>query len=494
MTVDPRSCYRAFRSRDPRFDGVFFVGVTSTRVYCRPVCRARVPGPERCRFFPSAAAAEAEGFRPCLRCRPERAPGRAIVDAPTRLARGAVARIGAGALNGGSVEALAAQLHTSPRQLRRAVKREYGASPVQLAQTRRLLVAKELLAGTDLPVIQVAYAAGFGSVRRLNALFRARYGMAPTALRRARPGSWNGEEGALDLRLEYRPPFDWGALLAFLAGRAVPGVEVVEGGRYLRTVALKGRRGWVSVERDDAGPGPETGALRVCVSVELLPVLLPLLARLRRLFDLDAEPQAILEHLGRDSLLGPLVARHPGLRVPGAFDPFEGALRAVLGQQVSVRAATTVAGRAAERFGEPADGAPPGLACHAPTAEALAAASPDDVAGIGIPGARARCVVALARAVAEGRLILEAGAPPDETRARLREIPGIGPWTADYVALRALHWPDAFPAGDLGIRKALGGASTEEARHAAEPWRPWRSYAALHLWESLSREPSPANP
>ncbi len=482
MTLEPETCYRALSARDPRFDGVFFVGVTSTGIYCRAVCPARLPAEEHCRFFASAASAEREGFRPCLRCRPERAPGRAIVDATSRLARSALARIQAGALNEGSVEDLAASLHVSPRQLRRALRQEYGASPVQLAQTRRLLMSKQLLVESDLPVSRVALASGFGSLRRFNALFRKRYWMTPTELRRRGGGRGEVEGGGLRLQLEYRPPFDWSAILAFLASRAVPGVEAVRDGRYLRTVSVGEAGGWVMVE----GPEEEGGALRVRASMELLPAFFPLLSGLRRLFDLDAEPDRIREHLAADARLRPLIGRRPGLRLPGAFDPFEVAVRAVVGQQVSVKAATTVAGRLAERFGEPAAGAPEPLVRHAPTPAALAAADPAEVAALGMPRTRARCVVTLARAVAEGDILLGAGPSPEEILSRLREIPGIGPWTAQYIGLRALHWPDAFPAGDLGLRKALGNVSEAESRRAAEGWRPWRGYAAIHLWESLS--------
>lgn len=480
--LEPESCYRALGARDPRFDGVFFVGVATTGIYCRPVCTARLPSERSCRFFPSAAAAEKAGFRPCLRCRPERAPGRATVDAIHRLAKNALTRIQAGALNEGSVGDLAAALHTGPRQLRRALRREYGASPVQLAQTQRLLLAKQLLTDSDLPVGRVALASGFGSLRRFNHLFRERYRLNPSALRRNARARTSAGNGVLRLRLEYRPPFHWNSILSFLSSRAVPGVEAVQAERYHRTVALGDRRGWVTVE----GPDGAGKALRVRVSQDLLPALMPILGHLRRLFDLDAEPARISEDLATDPRLHPWVARRPGLRVPGAFDPFEAALRAVLGQQISVGAATALAGRIAERFGEPAEDVSPGLVRHAPTAEALSAASPEELAGLGMPFARARCIVQLARAVSQGAVHLDLASPPQQTVARLLEIPGIGPWTAEYIALRALHWPDAFPAGDLGLRKALGGVRAAEARQVAEAWRPWRGYAAIHLWESLT--------
>jgi AraC family transcriptional regulator of adaptative response / DNA-3-methyladenine glycosylase II len=471
--------YRALKAHDRRFDGVFFVGVSSTGIYCRPVCRVRLPKRQNCNFFDTAAAAEGAGFRPCLRCRPERAPGRSLTDATHRLATVAFERISAGALNAGAMATLASDLCVSERQLRRAVKHAFGVSPVQLAQTRRLLLAKQLLAETSLPITRVAFAAGFSSVSRFNTLFRSRYGLNPTALRRA--GSDRAPAGAILLRLEYRPPLDWPALLGFLAGRATPGVERVCDDAYTRTVALGGVTGLIDV-RPAPGDAP---ALELRLSDSLGPVLMPLLSGVRRLFDLDAEPEAIARVLSRDKRLASSVRERPGLRVPGAIDGFELAVRAVLGQQVSVRAATTLAGRLTAAFGEPV---PPdvldaerngGRLDRLPvTADRLGALSPDDVAAVGMPLSRARTLVELARAAGGGSLDLRAGADPDATIAQLIELPGIGPWTAQYIAMRALHWPDAFPATDLVIRRVLG----DDAVRTSEPWRPWRAYAAMHLW------------
>jgi AraC family transcriptional regulator of adaptative response / DNA-3-methyladenine glycosylase II len=352
MNLDAESCYRALAARDARFDGVFFVGVTTTGIYCRPVCPARTARRDRCRFFPSAAAAEQAGFRPCLRCRPELAPGHAPVDATRHLAYAVAARIEAGGLDdGGGLEALAAEFGRSSRQLRRAVRQELGVSPVDLAQTHRLLLAKQLLTETRLPVIQVALASGFASVRRFNALFRSHYRLTPSRLRRA-TGSGAGEE-SIRLRLAYRPPLAWSELLGFLADRALPGVECVTGSSYLRTAALGKHRGWLRVEPEDG-----RDALGVELSMSLVPVLPPLLARLRNLFDLTARPDVIVSHLGGDARIGPAVRRCPGLRVPGAFHGFELAVRAVIGQQVSVRAATTVAGRLRTSRSWPPSGCP----------------------------------------------------------------------------------------------------------------------------------------
>jgi AraC family transcriptional regulator of adaptative response / DNA-3-methyladenine glycosylase II len=475
MQLDPDLCYRGLNARDSRFDGLFYVGVTSTRIYCRPICPTRVPRQGNCRFFANAASAEREGFRPCLRCRPELAPGGAPVDAVGRLAAAAVARIEAGALNEGSFDTLAAGLGISGRQLRRAVERHYGVAPVELAQTRRLLLAKQLLTETQLRIADVAFAAGFSSLRRFNHLFQTRYRLSPGALRRSLPQSAAAD--SIVLKLAYRPPLDWDGLLGFLVGRGAAGVEAADGSRYLRAVRIGGHAGWIAVQ-----PAPKEHALQVEVAPTLLPVLTPLLARLRRLFDLDANPQAIAAHLSADERLRAAVERRPGLRVPGAFDGFELALRAVLGQQVTVKAATTIFGRFARAYGEPLPTPFPAVTCTGPRAAPIAAASAGEIAGLGMPGARARSVLALARAVCEGRVRLEPGADPEQARAALLELPGFGDWTAQYVAMRALRDPDAFPASDLGIYRALGVSKPREAIAAAEAWRPWRAYAVLHLW------------
>jgi AraC family transcriptional regulator, regulatory protein of adaptative response / DNA-3-methyladenine glycosylase II len=506
MLLDPDICDRALAARDARFDGVFFVAITTTGIYCRPVCPARVTHRERRRFFATAAGAERAGFRPCLRCRPELAPGLAAVDAVPRLAQAAALRIAAGALNERGVDDLAAELGVSARQLRRALVRELGVSPVELAQTHRLLLAKRLLTDTPLPIARVAFASGFGSVRRFNTLFRARYRLNPGALRPRAPGGaraadrttiarhapdgrtspGEGSHGAVvTLTLAYRPPLAWEALLAFLAARATPGVEAVEGEWYGRTLRVDGHAGVVFVDRAPRrgarGTARPVDALRVRLSASLLPALMPLLARLRHLFDLDADPVAVEAHLARVGLAA-LVCRTPGLRVPGAVDGFDLALRAVLGQQVSVRAATTLAGRVAAAFGERLDTGHPALTHLAATAERVADATVPQLAALGLTQARAHSILTLARAVAAGALRLGPGEDVAATTRRLTALPGIGEWTAQYVAMRALRWPDAFPAADLALRRAWNGASPAELARAATPWRPWRAYAAVHLW------------
>jgi AraC family transcriptional regulator of adaptative response / DNA-3-methyladenine glycosylase II len=479
MQLDPIQCYEAIKARDARFDGRFFVGVSTTGVYCRPVCTARTPGRDRCRFFAHAAAAEDSGFRPCLRCRPELAPGAAPVDAPRSAARWIVGRIESGAMNDADLESLAREYGLSSRQLRRAVVGEFGVTPVQLAQTRRLLLAKQLLTETRLPMTAVAHASGFSSVRRFNALFGERYGLNPQRFRRS-SGESLASEG-VTLRLAYRPPLAWPELRGFLVGRGAAGVEAAEGDRYLRTVSLEGRRGWIT-----AAPVAARNLLAVEISSELVPVLAKLLPRLRRLFDLDAHPAAIAQTLAADARLAPMVAACPGLRVAGALDGFELALRAVLGQQVTVKAATTLFGRFARAFGDAAQTPHPALMYFAPQAARVAEAPVQQLIDLGLTQRRAQTVSDLARAVAGGTLDLDGGTRIETALERLLEIPGIGPWTAQYVAMRALRDPDAFPSSDYGVMKALDVVRPAHAQQAAEGWRPWRAYGALHLWRSLA--------
>ena len=486
MLLDPTTCHRALQAHDARFDGVFFVAVKTTGIYCRPICPARVPAPDRCLYFKRAAEAERAGFRACFRCRPELAPGDASdgstevasVDVISRLVHTAAARIEAGYLNEASVDDLAADLGVTARHLRRAMESKLGVTPIELAQTKRLALAKQLLQETELSLTDVAFAAGFASVRRFNALFQARFAKAPSLLRRAHaaPHGQHGDD-AVTLRLDYRPPFDWDALLTFLAGRAIPGVEQVINGEYRRALTLADRSGWIAVRSD-----PKRNALQARVSLSLAPVLTTVVARLRALFDLDAHPARIAQHLQRDRALAASVAARPGLRVPGAFDGFEVAVRAVLGQQISVAAATTLSGRLVQRFGASMGE----LGSLFPSASRLAEASLDEIARVGMPGARARTILELSRAVAGGGLRLTPEASPAVAIERLLELPGIGPWTAHYIALRGLRWPDAFPAADLGVRKALGVSSARAAEERSECWRPWRAYAVMHLWTSLS--------
>ncbi|QDU61001.1 DNA-3-methyladenine glycosylase 2 [Planctomycetes bacterium Pan216] len=483
MTLDAESCYRAIAARDERFDGVFFVAVTSTGIYCRPICTARTPRQDRCRYFASAAAAEGQGFRPCLKCRPELAPGFAPVDAGKRMAHVVANRIESGALDDeGSLERLAQEVGLGPRQIRRLLKSELGVSPVGLAQTRRLLLAKQLLTETDLSAADVAFASGFGSVRRFNDLFRRHYQLAPTQLRRSTPAPSEGAT-SLKLRLAYRPPYAWEEMLEFLAARTTRGVEVVEEGSYVRTVREGDCRGWLRVSPRERRP-----ELVVDVSLSLVPVLAHVLSRVKSLFDLGARPDVIDEHLRSDHRLAESLRRSPGLRVPGAFDGFEIALRAILGQQISVRAATDLAGRVADRFGEPIETPFPTLTHLSPNAPRLAEATVAALAGLGMPGKRASSIRSLAAAVSEQRVALALAPRPEVVVEQLERLDGIGPWTAHYIAMRALRWPDAFPHADLGLRKALGGIGSRELLRESMAWRPWRAYAAMHLWRISQRQ------
>ncbi|HEY8309010.1 MAG TPA: AlkA N-terminal domain-containing protein [Gemmatimonadaceae bacterium] len=479
--VHGNAFYNAYASRDPRFDGVFYIGVTSTGIYCRPVCTARTPKVANCRFFDSAEAAEKASFRPCLRCRPELAPGNAPVDDAHRIASLVAHRIEEGMLdNGKGLEQVAAKFGWSSRQIRRIVQKQLGVSPIELVLTRRLLLAKQLLTETMLPIGQVAFASGFSSLRRFNDAFSGRYGLPPTRLRKKAVGAAPiGSDESFTLQLAYRPPFDWHGMLKFLRARTLKGVERIDDESYSRTVSLSGRTGWIHVRNAAA-----KNTLLVELTHSLTPVLPALLGRLRSVFDLSARPDLIAEQLMCDPILSTIVGANPGMRVPGAFDGFELAVRAILGQQITVKAATTLAGRFVDAFGDPITTPNAELNHLAPTPERVAAASVDDVASLGIIQSRARSIIALAQEVASGRLVLDAGADPDSTMAQLVALPGIGRWTAHYIAMRALRWPDAFPKEDVVLRTRLGGVSAARADELSQSWRPWRSYATLHLWST----------
>ncbi|MDF0673529.1 MAG: AlkA N-terminal domain-containing protein [Nitrospira sp.] len=481
MTIDPATCYRALRARDTRFDGRFFVAVSSTRIYCRPVCTVKPPRFENCRFYPTAAAAEVAGYRPCLRCRPELAPGNASVDATTRVAQAAAGLIEDRALDTDGLAGVATSLGITDRHLRRTFSAEFGVSPVEFAQTQRLLLAKRLLTDTSLPVTEVAFASGFGSLRRFNALFRQRYHLQPGQLRRRVNGKAMPIADALNFELSFRPPYDWSAMRAFLRARAIAGVEMLDGFCYRRTVRVtaegKDHLGWIEI-----GLSPKKPALHVVVSSSLARVLPPLLGRIKALMDLSCNPTEIA------GVLGELAQRRPGIRVPGAFDGFEVAVRAIIGQQVAVAAARTIAGRLAAALGDPIETPFATLTTVFPSAARVASVAVDLIARLGMPAARARTVIALACAVADGDLILTPHADLDATMERLRALPGVGEWTAQYIAMRALAWPDAFPHTDLGIMKALKEKDARRVLEAGEAWRPWRAYAVMQLWHSLIKE------
>lgn len=566
--VSPETAYAAIAGRDARWDGRLYLGVSTTGIYCRPSCPARTPRPENCQFFPTAAAAAAAGFRACRRCRPDALPGSRDWDVRADLAARAVRLIAGGAMDDGGLSALASRLAVSPRHLTRLVVAEVGATPGQLARTRRAHTARLLLAQTDLPLADVALAAGFGSVRQFNAIMKEEFGATPSALRTtaqrasraavrpraARPGvtawsgvtTWSGEteraEGvrppSLTLRLAYRPPLALGPLRRTLAAHVVDGVERVDpDGTHVRVVAAPGGPAVVRLHLGTAGAGEahdgdagsastasgpwtSTGApatLPASVDLTDLRDLMPVLAATRRWLDLDADPLQIHAHLGEDPMLAPLLMANPGLRVPGAVDGAELAVCAVLGQQVSLAVARTFQGRIARAFGAPLPGSfgagsasldPLGEAGHATVAPLTAFPSPATLAEAGpqrirdaahLTQARARAVHGLAVALANGEVTLEPGVDPAETRTRLLALPGIGPWTADYIALRALRDPDAFMPSDLVLRKALAARTDRELREVtpsfaecvSAPWRPWRSYALQHLWTHAVYDPPP---
>ena len=490
--LDPEALNRARISRDPRFDGKFFIAVTSTGIYCRPICPSRYAKRANVRFFGTPAAAEAAGFRPCLRCRPEAAPGTPAWLGTAAVVRRALRLINEGALDEQSVGALAGRLGIGPRHLLRLFGRHVGASPIAVAQTRRLHFAVCLLEETKLSITQIAMAAGFGSCRRFNDAFRSTYRRAPRELRRAgRRASAAGGAEEVVLRLAYRPPYNWPHLRDFLAARAIAGVERLDARGYARTLRCEGGHALICVR---ALPGHDALELRVIGAPPA--ALLQLSSLARRVFDLAADPQRIGVELATDPLVGPLVRQQPGLRIPGAWDPFECAVRAVLGQQVSVAAGRTFAARLVGRAGTAIRGGGDGLTHLFPDAAAVAAANLDV---LGVTKSRAATLHALARAVLERRI--DFSAAPEEVVAAMAGLPGIGPWTAQYVALRALGEPDALPTGDLVLRRtaapAGGVLSVRELEMRARDWQPWRGYAVIHLWraaaEVLARPGRPAN-
>lgn len=471
--LDFDHCYQALCSRDRRFDGQFFVAVSSTGIYCRPVCPARTPKPENCQFFRHSSAAEDAGYRPCLRCRPELAPGLSTLELPDQLLAAACRLIQGGYLHQHSLADLAARLGITDRHLRRLFRSYWGVSPSQCVQNMKLLQAKQLLTDTRLPISDVAAMSGFGSSRRLHSLFQERYRLTPGQLRQQ---STPTNSDTHTLYLSYRPPLDSEALLAFLANRSIAGVEQVSEQHYRRTVQLtdnlgQQHNGWLELT-------PEPDRHRVCLrlSNSLGAVLPELQRRVRRLLDLDCDPQLVNQHLGG------LAADRPGLRLPGSFDGFEMSVRAILGQQVTVKAAHTLAGRVAAQFGTPLDTPWPELAFSFPDAVTLAALEPAQLGELGIIRQRAGAIIALAHQVAAGTIDLSPLAPVELTQQQLQALPGIGPWTAQYITMRALAWPDAFPDSDLGVIKALGSRNKREILARAEAWRPWRSYAVMHLW------------
>ena len=485
MNLDWQVCSRARLTRDARFDGKFFIAVLTSRVYCRSICPAPTAKESNVRYYPTAAAAAEAGFRPCLRCRPECSPGTpAWVGTPSTVSR-ALRLIDESGLEDGGIEALADRLGVGSRHLRRLFLRHLGATPSAVAQTRRLHFAKKLIDETQLPMNEIALASGFGCVRRFNAGISKVYHRTPTQIRRIARQRSTQPENQYVFRLRFRPPYNWPGMLAFLAPRATPGVEVVEGGCYRRSIAVDGDHGFFEVAMDAA-----SDALLVRLQFPNPRVLFFIIERIRAMFDLNADWTAIVEGLKTDPVLAAQVDADPGLRVPGCWNGFELAIRAILGQQVTVKGATVLAGRIASAFGKSFSGASD-LTHLFPPAEVLAEAS---LASVGLTKSRAQTIRSLARAVCDGRIRFEAVADTDEFLTRFCEVPGIGRWTAQYVAMRALGEPDAFPSSDLGLLRALDLCDPRELDRRAESWRPWRAYAAMYLWRNGTQRAQSTQP
>ncbi|MCY1389215.1 DNA-3-methyladenine glycosylase 2 [compost metagenome] len=490
MNLDHDVCYRALASRDQRFDGRFFVGVRTTGIYCRPICPAPTAKAENTLFFPTAAAAQEAGLRPCLRCRPEAAPDsgawRGVSNSGySNTVSRALGLIEAGALDERGVARLAERLGVGERQLRRLFAQHVGASPLGVAQTRRVLLARQLLHETAMPITDIAFAAGFGSIRRFNEVFLRLYGRPPSALRRGAQGERILVAGeGVTLLLHYRPPYDWSAMLAFLAARAITGVEAVIDGEYWRTIAFDGLHGAVRVRK------AQGNALAATIHFPRLASWPAIIARLRRVFDLGADPEAIEEQLACDPLMARLIGARPGLRVPGGWDGFELAVRAILGQQITVSAAIKLAGKLVAHHGPPLqvlDGQPAGLTHVFPEPGHLLGA---DLATLGMPRSRAATLAAISSALVADPQLFDRASNLQTGIERLCRLPGVGPWTAHYIALRQLREPDAFPAGDVALVKALGllegrACTPADLLARAQAWQPWRAYAAQHLWTAL---------
>jgi AraC family transcriptional regulator, regulatory protein of adaptative response / DNA-3-methyladenine glycosylase II len=479
MVLTDDSAYRAMLARDARFDGRFFIGVTSTAVYCRPVCRVRQPMRKNCVFFSTRAQAEAAAFRPCMKCRPEIAPGLSHTDSSRSLADTAARWIEHAVHNGESpsISSLAAKLGVTDRHLRRIFLVTHGVGPLAYVNTHRLLLAKQLLTDTALPITQVAQSSGFESLRRFNAAFLEHYRFNPSQLRRE--GTQGRPRAETPLRLAYRPPYDISAMLAFFTQRELRGVEQVEGLALRRTVGWRHKgqpvAGWL-----EARFVPEKNEVHVTASGSLSPMLGAALQRVRQALDLDADPAQI------DPVLATLpLPPRPGLRLPGSLDGFETGVRVILGQQVTVKAARTLVQRLVDRFGQPIETPFAALTHVFPSATTLAQADPEVIGKLGIVRQRVKALQALAQAVHQGDMALHPGAPLDATMAALRDMPGIGEWTAQVIAMRTLGWPDAWPASDIALMNVLGTRDIKQIHAIAEPWRPWRAYAVMRLWHHI---------
>ena len=497
--------YQAFSARDVRFDGQFFIGVTTTGIYCRPICPAKTPNAANCQFFDNAMSAEQAGFRPCLRCRPEIAPLMQMAHKQP-VSDWLNHQFDEHLIEGqASIGAAAKHFKLSERHIRRLIMAETGVSPIAFIQTRRLLLAKQLLTETSLPITDIAFASGFNSVRRFNELLRKRYHLTPSQLRRSAANKKNCPENdceliqageqTLQVQLSYRPPYDWPAMLDYISTRALKGAEWVNGNGYYRTAQIAHCTGWFSVQ-----PSTKKHCLTITLSYGLVPVLSAVMARIRNLFDLSAQPHIIFSHLAKDVNLREFLtppnntsAAHNldacwGIRVPGAFDGFELAVRAILGQQISVKAATTLARRYVHALGEEILTPFPELTHLSPNAQKVASLAVDDLSCLGILSGRAASIIALAHAYVNGDVQLQAASYNIHNLQQLLALPGLGPWTAEYIAMRAMRWPDAFPKEDMVLRRQMGGLTARQAEQISQAWRPWRSYAVLALWRAAAHK------
>ena len=469
---DREMFYQAMLSRDRRFDGRFFVGVTTTGVYCRPICPAPKPKFENVKFYSSAAGAEAGGFRPCKRCRPDASPGTPVWSGTSATVSHALQLIDNGFLDSQNVRELGKILGVGDRQLRRLFNSHLGAPPIAVALTRRLDFARKLIDETRLSMTDVAFASGFESIRRFNDAVKKRFGESPSDLRESARTSktGNGSKNRMILQLPFRPPLNWPALASYLKARQIPGVEVIEKDRYCRSIGSGKTRGIIIVS-----PSPKEAHLELSLQINNTADLMNIVQRVRRMFDLGADPMFISHHLMKDPKLSPIVSSFPGLRIPGGWDNFEIAVRTVIGQQISIQAANTITGRLVQRFGTPVrDSFVPGITHLFPSPRILASA---DMTGLGLPGKRSATLLNLASKVASGEIVLEGTVNTEAVKRSLMKVPGIGQWTTEYIAMRALREPDAFPAADLAIKRKLEDMSLQP-----DPWRPWRAYAAMYLW------------
>ena len=474
--------YDIFKNKDRRFDGLIFVGITSTGIYCRPICPAPQAKFSNCAFYPSAVLAEQAGYRPCLRCKPERSPYSYNAEDISNLVYRAIQKIEFTITRDWTLEDLASDLNVSTRHLRRSFAKELGVSPIKYLQSIRLLRAKQLLGDSNLTVTHVAFASGFKSLRRFNETFKRQYNLTPTHIRKQQKNQEQEmEDKMIHLKCGFRTPYDWDYIIGYFRGRSAHASELVSDGVYYRTVRVGEHKGWFSVSLSE-----KDLHLSIDISYSLHPIVSDIIAIVKRQFDVYANPLRINAQLEKDPILGQSVSANPGLRSPGSFDPFEMLVRVILGQRISVKAATTLMNRYVSAFGEPFETPIPGLERLSPLPAVVANADAGEIASLGMPYKRAETIIAVAKAFDEGRLNFLPDAVIEKLRLELGKVPGIGPWTIEYMLMRGVSWPDAFPTSDLGVQKALGTKKKQEIEAVSQSWQPYRSYATHHLWKMIS--------